>query len=50
MTVKNVCHTIKIMHELKEDFRQIFDQTTNWLKALFKLGQWHKRTQKYFQA
>ena len=38
----------QIMHELKEDFRQIFDKTTNWLKALFKLGQWHKRAKKYF--
>ncbi len=48
MQVKAVCPTLKIMHELKEDFRQIFDQTTNWLKALFKLGQWHKKAQKYF--
>ena len=48
LPVKNVCPTLKIMHELKEDFRQIFDQTTNWLKALFKLGQWHKRSKKYF--
>ena len=46
--VKNVCPTLKIMHELKEDFRQVFDKTTNWLKALFKLGQWHKRAKKYF--
>ena len=48
LQVKAVCPTLKIMHELKEDFRRIFDQTTNWLKALFKLGQWHKRAQKYF--
>jgi transposase len=48
MQVKTVCPTLKIMHELKEDFRQIFEKTTNWLKALFKLGQWHKRAQKYF--
>jgi transposase len=46
--VKTVCPTLKIMHELKEDFRQIFEKTTNWLKALFKLGQWHKKAQKYF--
>jgi hypothetical protein len=50
MQVKTVCPTLKIMHELKEDFRQIFEKTTNWLKALFKLGQWHKKAQKYFQA
>jgi len=48
MQVKNVCPVLKIMHELKEDFRQIFEKTTNWLKALFKLGQWHKKAQKYF--
>ena len=48
LQVKTVCPTLKIMHELKEDFRQIFDKTTNWLKALFKLGQWHKRAKKYF--
>src|SRR4028118_1330676 len=46
--VKTVCPTLKIRHELKEDFRQIFEKTTNWLKALFKLGQWHKKAQKYF--
>jgi transposase len=50
LPVKTVYPTLKIMHELKEVFRQIFDKTTNWLKALFKLGQWHKRAQKYFQA
>ena len=48
MQVKTVCPTLKIRHELKEDFRQIFEKTTNWLKALFKLGQWHKKAQKYF--
>ena len=48
MQVKTVCPTLKIMHELKEDFRQIFEKTTNWLKALLKLGQWHKKAQKYF--
>ena len=48
MQVKTVCPTLKIMHELKEDFRQVFEKTTNWLKALFKLGQWHKKAQKYF--
>jgi transposase len=48
MQVKTVCPTLKIRPELKEDFRQIFEKTTNWLKALFKLGQWHKKAQKYF--
>lgn len=48
MQVKTVCPTLKIMPELKEDFRQVFEKTTNWLKALFKLGQWHKKAQKYF--
>ena len=46
MQVKTVCPTLKIMPELKEDFRQIFEKTTNWLKALFKLGQWYKKAQK----
>jgi transposase len=48
MQVKTLCQILKIMHELKEDFRQIFEKTTNWLKALFKLGQLHKKAQKYF--
>jgi len=48
MEVKAVCPTLKIMHELKEDFRQIFEKITKWLKALFKLGQWFKKAQKYF--
>src|SRR4028119_643601 len=34
LQVKAVCPTLKIMPELKEDFR-LFDKTTNWLKALF---------------
>jgi transposase len=39
LQVKTVCPTLKIIPELKEDFRPIFEKTTNWLKALFKLGQ-----------
>jgi transposase len=29
-----------IMHELKEGFRNIFEENTDWLSGLFSLGEW----------
>jgi len=46
--VKNVSPTLKIMHELKEKFRSIFNQTNDWYTAVFKLGIWCSRAKKYF--
>lgn len=36
------------MHELKEEFRNIFEQKTDWLTGLFNLGTWLVRAVKYF--
>ena len=46
--VKNVSPTLKLMHELKEKLRKIFEQTNNWLVGLFKLGRWLSGAKKYF--
>ena len=46
--VKDVSPTLKIMPELKEKIRKIFEQTNNWLTGLFKLGRWLSGTKKYF--
>ncbi|BAZ31346.1 transposase [Cylindrospermum sp. NIES-4074] len=45
---KNVSPTLKVMHELKEEFRQLFEKTDSWLTALFKLGMWLSKAKKYF--
>ena len=46
--VKDVSPTLKLMHELKEKLRNIFEQTNNWLVGLFKLGRWLSGAKKYF--
>nr|WP_081594698.1 transposase [Allocoleopsis franciscana] len=46
--VKNVSLTLKRMHELKEQIRQIFTQTQHWLAGLFHLGGWLKQAKSYF--
>lgn len=46
--VKNVSPTLKRMHELKEEIRQIFAQTQHWLAGLFHLGGWLKEAKNYF--
>jgi transposase len=46
--VENVSHTLKKMHQLKEEIRQIFSETEHWLAGLFKLGRWLSETKKYF--
>ncbi|EGK86218.1 ISL3 family transposase [Microcoleus vaginatus PCC 9802] len=46
--VKDVSPTLKLMHELKEKLRKIFEQTNNWLVGLFKLGRWLSGAKKYF--
>ena len=39
---------LKIMHELKEEFRIIFDKPQNWGEGLLALGSWLSKAQKYF--
>lgn len=46
--VKEVSNNLKIMHELKEEIRNIFEQTNNWLTGLFNLGIWLASVKKYF--
>lgn len=36
------------MHELKEEFREIFDQSTNWREGLFEIASWCARALSYF--
>lgn len=46
--VKEVSPELKIMHELKEEIREIFEQSDNWLTGLLKLGIWLASAKKYF--
>uniref|UniRef100_UPI0039C7037D ISL3 family transposase n=1 Tax=Calothrix sp. CCY 0018 TaxID=3103864 RepID=UPI0039C7037D len=46
--VKKVSPILKIMHELKEKIRIIFNETNDWLIGLFKMGIWLLRAKKYF--
>ncbi|MEG3923138.1 ISL3 family transposase [Microcoleus sp. POL10_C6] len=46
--VKDVSPTLKLMPEVKEKLRNIFEQTNNWLVGLFKLGRWLSGAKKYF--
>ncbi|MBD2421790.1 ISL3 family transposase [Anabaena cylindrica FACHB-243] len=46
--VKNVSPVLKAMHELKEKFRKIFNQTHDWYTGVFKLGIWLSKAKKYF--
>ena len=48
MQVKDVSSTLKIMHELKEEIRIIFEQANNWLVGLCQLGRWLSEAKKYF--
>ena len=46
--VKYVSEHLKMMHELKEKIRKIFEKTNHWLAGLFKLGIWLAKAKKYF--
>lgn len=46
--LKSVSPTLKVMHELKEKFRKIFNNTNDWYAGVFKLGMWLSRAKKYF--
>ena len=46
--VKNVSPTLKMMHELKEKIRTIFNKTSDWYTGVFKLGMWLLKAKKYF--
>jgi transposase len=46
--VKEVSPKLKIRHELKEEIRNFFEQSDNWLTGLLKLGIWLASAKKYF--
>lgn len=46
--VQNVSDRLKIMHQLKEEFRKIFEETEEWTDGLLGLGKWLSIAQKYF--
>ena len=46
--VRNASPTLKIMHQLKEKFRKIFEKVERWADGLIELGGWLSTAQKYF--
>ena len=46
--VKEVSTSLKLMHELKEKIRLIFDETNDWFAGLFKLGTWLLTAKNHF--
>ncbi len=48
--VKEVSPNLKVMHNLKEKIRIIFDETVDWLGGLFKLGIWLSESKEYFPS
>ncbi len=46
--VKNVSPTLKVMHDLKEKIRKVFNKTNDWYTGVFKLGMWLSRAKNYF--
>jgi transposase len=46
--VQNVSSRLKIMHQLKEEFREIFEKKETWTDGLLGLGKWISKSQKYF--
>lgn len=47
--IKNNIPLLARMHQQKEEFRAIFEETDNWVDATFKLGEWLKQAQDNFQ-
>jgi len=46
--VKKSSPTLKVMHQLKEKFREIFEKVDRWSDGLIELGGWLSTAQKYF--
>jgi len=46
--IRNVSSQLGKMHQLKEDFREIFEKKENWNEGLLGLGEWLSKAQKYF--
>jgi transposase len=50
LELKIVSPQLKIMHELKEKFRKIFEKQQTWGEGLLALGSWLSKAQKYFSS
>ena len=48
LQVKEISPTLKVMHELKEKIRIIFNQIDDWLAGLFQLGMWLSIAKEHF--
>lgn len=46
--VKSVAPVLGRMHELKEEFRDIFEKSNDWLEGLFNLASWLLSAANYF--
>jgi transposase len=46
--VRNVSNRLGKMHQLKEDFREVFEKKESWAEGLLGLGKWLSIAQKYF--
>jgi transposase len=46
--VQNVSNRLKVMHKLKEEFRELFEKKETWTDGLLGLGKWISKAQKYF--
>jgi transposase len=46
--VKNVSPILKVMHQLKEKFRKMFENNERWADGLIEISEWLSTAQKYF--
>lgn len=46
--VINVSPSLKIMHQLKEKFRKMFEENERWADGLIELSEWLSTAQEYF--
>ena len=46
--VKKIDNTLATMHQFKEEFRDIFETSNNWVEGLLSLADWLKNAQEYF--
>lgn len=47
-SVKKVAPTLQKMHQMKEEFRQIFESPKDWVEGLFSLSDWLKDAISFF--
>lgn len=47
-SVRKISPRLREMHQLKEKFRKIFNQSNNWGMGILELGKWLSKAQKYF--